>query len=305
VADDDAAIRNAVSRILAADFEVVATVSNGRQALDAVDTLDPDAVVLDVSMPGLNGFQTAEELQRTGSRTKIVFLTMHQDDELVAKAIRCGATGYVFKMLGSSNLTEALHDTLTGRLHLPSLAPLVMTNSDAHAVQFRGSDHSWLDGVASVLSTALRRGDLVANILIGSNRDALAVRMHEKGWNVADLRAQGRYLNFEAEETATQVMGGLTPDIAAIAELVASLDRARVASDASHLTIVGEGVNVLCRRGNPEAALALERLWDELTRPLPILTICSYQKGFDHVWTSGFASAVCAHHSVISHVGQG
>src|SRR6185312_12287578 len=93
VADDDAAIRNAVSRILAADFEVVATVSNGRQALDAVDTLDPDAVVLDVSMPGLNGFQTAEELQRTGSRTKIVFLTMHQDDELVAKAIRCGATG--------------------------------------------------------------------------------------------------------------------------------------------------------------------------------------------------------------------
>ena len=96
LADDDAAVLKAISRTLATDFEVVATVADGRKALDAVPRLDPDVVVLDVSMPGLDGFQTAEELKRLGSRAKIVFLTMHQDDDFVTKAIRCGV-GYVPK----------------------------------------------------------------------------------------------------------------------------------------------------------------------------------------------------------------
>ena len=65
----------------------MATVTDGREALDAVPLLDPDVVVLDISMPGLNGFQTAEELKRLGSRATIVFLTLHQDDDFVSKAI--------------------------------------------------------------------------------------------------------------------------------------------------------------------------------------------------------------------------
>ena len=66
LADDDAAVLKAISRTLATDFEVVATVADGHKALDAVPRLDPDVVVLDVSMPGLDGFQTAEELKRLG-----------------------------------------------------------------------------------------------------------------------------------------------------------------------------------------------------------------------------------------------
>ena len=88
LADDDAGVLRAISRTLATDFEVVATVTDGREALDAVPLLDPDVVVLDISMPGLTGFQTAEELKRMGSRATIVFLTMHQDDGFVSKAIR-------------------------------------------------------------------------------------------------------------------------------------------------------------------------------------------------------------------------
>jgi DNA-binding NarL/FixJ family response regulator len=302
LADDDAGILKAVSRTLAIDFEVVTAVSDGRQALDSVARLDPDAVVLDISMPGLNGLQTAQELKRSGSRAKIVFLTMHQDDELVSDAIRCGASGYVLKTFAPSELTEALHDALAGRRHLPSLTPLVMADIDAHAVQFCGENSSWLDGVANLLSRALRRGDAVANILTGSNRDALARRMHERGWNLADLGAQGRYSIFDAEETATHFMQAGTLDIDRVADRVATLDSARVASGALHLTIVGEGVDILCRRGNPEAAVELERLWHELTRPLPILTICTYQKDcVDPAAAPGLISAICAHHSVVSH----
>ena len=308
LADDDAGILKAISRTLATDFEVVATVTDGRKALDAVPRLDPDIVVLDISMPGFTGFQTAEELKRLGSRAKIVFLTMHQEDDFVSKAIRCGAMGYVLKTLASSDLTPALHHALAGRRYLPSLTPLVMTGADTHAVQFCGDDSSGLDGVAAVLSSALHRGDTVATVLIESNRDALAVRMKERGWNLADVGKQGRYVVFDAEEAATRVMRGGRPHRDSIAEMVAALEGARTASAAgprSHLTIVGEISAVLCRRGTPEAALELERLWDELTRSLPILTVCTYPTGcFDHAEAPGLISGISAHHSVISHAGR-
>jgi CheY-like chemotaxis protein len=305
LADDDAGISRAISRALATDFEVVASVASGREALDIVPDLDPDVVVLDISMPGLNGFQTAEELKRLGSRSRIVFLTMHQDDDFVANAIRCGAEAYVPKMLAWSDLVPALHHALAGRQYLPSLTPLVMTDSDAHVVQFRGGDGSWLHEAAAVLSSALQRGDTIATVLIESSRDALAVRMKERGWNPADLEAQGRYLVFDAEAAARQVVRGGRLDVDTLVDLVAVLERARTASGdkaRSHLTILGEIAPVLWRNGNPEAAFEVERLWDELTRSLPILTICTYPMDWlDRDGGAAFSSAICAHHSVINH----
>ena len=168
--------------------------------------------------------------------------------------------------------TPALHHALAGRRFLPSLTPLVMTGVDAHAVQFCGNDGSGLDGVAAVLSSALHRGDTVATVLIESNRDALTDQMKERGWNLGDLGKQGRYLVFDAEAAATRVMRAGRPHLESIAEMVAALENARTGSAAgprSHLTIVGEMPAVLCRRGKPEAALELERLWDQLTRSLP------------------------------------
>jgi hypothetical protein len=270
-----------------------------------VPDLDPDVVILDISMPGLNGFETADELKRSGSRARIVFLTMHQDDTFVAKAIGCGAAGYVPKMNAWSDLAPAVHHALAGRQYLPSLTPLVMTDSDAHAIQFRGSDGSWLDGIAGVLASALQRGDTIATVLIEPNRDTLALLMKERGWNLAKLGEQGRYLIFDAEAAAREVVRGGRPEVDALAGMVAVLERARTASGdraRSHLTIVGEIAPVLCRNGNAEAALEIERLWDELTRSLPILTICTYPVDcLGHDAKAAFGSDICARHSVISH----
>lgn len=300
LADDDPGVLKAISRTLATDFAVVAAVPDGRAALDAVPRLNPDVVILDISMPGLNGFQTAEELKRCGSRASIVFLTMHEDDGYVSKAIRYGAMGYVLKTHASSYLVPALHNALAGRRYLPSLRPLVTTGVDTHAVQFCGDDKTGLDGIAAVLSSALHRGDIVATALIESNRDALAFRIAERGWNLADLGKQGRYLVFDAEEVATRIMRDGRPHVNSLAEMVAALETARSAAGArSHLTIVGEISAVLCRRGNPEAALELERAWDELTHSLPILTVCTYSTGcVDH---DNLASEISARHSAISH----
>ncbi len=305
LADDDAGVLKAISRTLATDFQIVATAADGQEALNGVLRLDPDVVVLDISMPRLNGFQTAAELRRLGSRAKIVFLTMHQDDDFVANAIRFGATGYVLKTLAWSDLIPALRHALCGRQQLPSLAPLVTTGADLHAVHFHGDDTSWLDATANVLIAALRRGDIVATALVQANGDALALRMNAQGWNVADLRARHLYVVFDAEEAATQVLRAGRANVDAVAEMVATLENARTASAAgrrAHLTLVGEIAAVLCRRGNSEAALDLERMWDDVTRSLPIFTICAYPTDcVDGDGAPGWIAGIAARHSAISH----
>src|SRR6476646_11613181 len=77
LADDHNQVLEMVAGLLATDFDIVATASDGQQALDLSIRLDPDVVVLDVTMPKLDGFQTLRELRRIGSRAKVVLLTMH------------------------------------------------------------------------------------------------------------------------------------------------------------------------------------------------------------------------------------
>jgi DNA-binding NarL/FixJ family response regulator len=109
LADDHRHVLEAVSGLLDTDFELVAAVADGQRALESTRRLDPDVVVLDITMPGLNGFQVAAELKRTGSRARIVFLSMHSADDYVATAITSGADGYVLKTRIQPDLIRALH----------------------------------------------------------------------------------------------------------------------------------------------------------------------------------------------------
>src|SRR5271155_152588 len=83
VADDLAPVLSTVAALLRESFDVVGTVSDGRAALEATLKLNPDLVVLDISMPVMSGIEVAEELTRLGSKTKIVFLTAHQDTAIL------------------------------------------------------------------------------------------------------------------------------------------------------------------------------------------------------------------------------
>src|SRR5262245_47046937 len=115
VADDHPQVLESVSRLLEADFRFVDETTDGRRALESCRRFDPDVVVLDIAMPGLNGFQVARELKRTGARAKIVFLSMHASDDYVATAIASGADGYVVKTRMRPDLNRALHHVLAGR----------------------------------------------------------------------------------------------------------------------------------------------------------------------------------------------
>lgn len=118
LADDHAAMLDRVRVVLGEEFDVVGAVNNGRDALMEVRRLDPDVLVLDISMPGLNGLQIAQELKSIQNRTKVVFLTVHEDPDFVAAAFTAGASAYVIKSNLTTDLVPAIRDAMEGRKYI-------------------------------------------------------------------------------------------------------------------------------------------------------------------------------------------
>ena len=123
LADDLTPVLSTVAKLLNGSFEIVGMVSDGVSALEAILTLNPDVAILDISMPGISGIEVARELKKRGSNAKIVFLTVHEDSDILATCRAAGGLGYVVKVLMETDLIPAINEALAGRefvSHFPS-----------------------------------------------------------------------------------------------------------------------------------------------------------------------------------------
>jgi len=123
VADDLAPVLSTAAALLRESFDVVGTVSDGGAALAATLKLKPDLVVLDISMPVMSGIEVAEELKRQGNQAKVVFLTVHEDHDILKTCRAAGGLGYVIKVLMDTDLVQAMNEALAGHTftsHFPS-----------------------------------------------------------------------------------------------------------------------------------------------------------------------------------------
>jgi DNA-binding NarL/FixJ family response regulator len=93
IADDLPAIHWSVAQLLRNHFELVGSAHNGKEAIEAATTLNPDVLILDISMPLLNGFQVASRLREKDCKAKLIFLTVHDDQDYVGAAFSIGALG--------------------------------------------------------------------------------------------------------------------------------------------------------------------------------------------------------------------
>lgn len=125
LADDHAILLDSFRALLEPQYEIVGTASDGQTLLDAAERLRPDLIVVDIAMPGLNGLDAAVRLRERLPRTAVVFLTMNEDPDVAADALRRGASGYVLKTAGAAEVFEALREALAGRVYL---SPAVSTD---------------------------------------------------------------------------------------------------------------------------------------------------------------------------------
>jgi len=303
LADDHPAFVEWVSRFLAGAFEVVALANDGRQALDLARRLRPDVVVLDVAMPELDGFQTLEHLRRESPQTRVVFLTMHRDDEFIAAAINSGARGYVLKSRISSDLIDAIEHALAGRLYVPCLSSLSTVPGSRHTVHFHRDDAQFLDDVSELVGEILRSGEQVVVVTNEVTRIGIAQRLQARHMDLAMLAERGQYIEHDSALVLAAVMHEGRPDEKRLGEMIHGLDRLRHdgrGGPGSRLTIVGDMTVSLCRNGRFEAALEIERIWNELTRPLPFFTVCTYPvECFEQAATRSQLARLHAEHGAV------
>ena len=134
LADDQPAVLAQVARVLGNTYDIVGTAADGRGLLESAARLDPDVIVLDITMPGLDGFGAARSLKRAGCRSRLVFLTVHEDPDFVREALSLGADAYVLKSRLVSDLQNAIEEVLAGRKFVsPSVnVPAVAIASAIH-----------------------------------------------------------------------------------------------------------------------------------------------------------------------------
>jgi DNA-binding NarL/FixJ family response regulator len=121
LADDHALLLDAFAKLLAEECEIVGKVHDGRAVVTAADQLHPDVIVMDISMPLLNGLEAARQLKLKARGSRIVFLTMNEDPDLAAAAFRSGASAYLLKRSAGSELLTAIREVMQGRSYVTSL----------------------------------------------------------------------------------------------------------------------------------------------------------------------------------------
>ena len=140
LADDHALLVGAIEKLLAGEFDVVGQVSDGRAMVTAAESLKPDVIVLDISMPLLNGLEAGRQIKQRLPQVKLVFVTMNEDSDLAVEAFKAGASGYLLKRSAVSELTNAIREVMLGRTYITPLIAQGLVGTLLHPGQHDKSD---------------------------------------------------------------------------------------------------------------------------------------------------------------------
>lgn len=181
VADDHTLLREGLRALLAAhpDIVVVAEVGDGREALRRTEELKPDVLVMDVSMPGLNGIEAAQMVRARFPHTQVVMLSMHSSTEHLFRALRAGALGYVLKESAGTEVIAAVQAAHAGRRYL---SPALGDVSDAMAVSAKQA--------SPLESLSTRERQVLQLVVEGKSSAAIARIVHLSPKTVETYRSR-------------------------------------------------------------------------------------------------------------------
>ena len=144
LADDHRFILEGLKALLSDDFELAGFAEDGRALLELAEKVRPDVIIADISMPNLNGIDAINQLHANGIKSKVIFLTMHQDVTYAARAFDAGASGFVLKHSAPDELVTAIHQALQGRTYITPLIAQQLMDS------YKKGDPIKTDGLAAL-----------------------------------------------------------------------------------------------------------------------------------------------------------
>jgi two-component system response regulator NreC len=129
IADDHSVVRDGIRMVLQSSpgYRIVAEADNGERAVELAERHSPDVVIMDISMPKMNGIEATERIKRLHPDIKVIILTVHEDEEYVFQILRAGASGYVLKSAGKKEIFAAIKSALSGeRFFSPGISKIIV-----------------------------------------------------------------------------------------------------------------------------------------------------------------------------------
>jgi two-component system, NarL family, response regulator NreC len=145
LADDHSIVRKGLRSILEEDslFEVVGEASNGREAVELTESLQPHIVVMDVAMPQLNGLEAAAQVQKIAPGSKIIILSMYRDETYILRALTAGARGYLLKDTAEDEIVPAVRAVIRGNTYFSPAISKTLLDDHIRYLQKRGLQDSY------------------------------------------------------------------------------------------------------------------------------------------------------------------
>lgn len=173
IADDHPLIRSGLRSLLAreSEFEVVGEAADGYQALELVAQLKPDIVMLDVSMPRLNGIDVARKISETTPSTRVIIVSIHSDESYVLRALRAGAKGYLLKASPEGDILNAVRTVAAGHAYLSPEMSRLLVEEYVREMRERGVEDSY-----DLLS--IREKEILQLLVSGSSNRQIADMIH-------------------------------------------------------------------------------------------------------------------------------
>jgi CheY-like chemotaxis protein len=312
-------------------MQIICEVEDGPEAVQKAGALQLEVVLLDIGLPRLNGIEAARQIRNLSPKSKILFVSQESSADIVQAALETGAKGYVVKADAGRELIAALDAVLRGQTYVSkSLSRHGLTNvpdtsaihlvemrhgletrrqqglqstRHHHAVGFYSDDRSLWDGYTRFVGAVLKNGNAAIVVATELHREKLLARLHAYGLDMPAAIEQGRYIALDNAETIGTFMVNDLPDpelfSKATSDLIARTAKS-VEGEHARVAACGECAPLLWERGNPEGAVRLERLWDEVARSYGVQVFCGYPLGTVQGGTGSYTfERICAEHSRI------
>lgn len=304
LADDHSGVIAAAGQILAPSCEVVALVADGVSAIDATLKLNPDVAILDVAMPGLDGFQVCTRIRASGSKARVIFLSNHAGDDFVLESLERGASGFVAKSRMARDLVHAVSHVHAGRAFVPAASLLPRWHRPAgrrHDLQLHATDAVLLEGVLAFLESALDAGNSIGLIVSSSRRQFIDGQLSARGYDVGALAAANRYVFMDVDQVVDVILRDGRLDYQRLTDgFDLLIDQALVADGPPRrVCLFGEIAKTLHARGFCDAMLEVEYAASvcAASRPVSILCGCPLDICDDH--GEDLMARICEAHATI------
>ncbi len=312
IADDFEDWRRQVRLLFQArpQWQIIVEAPDGSEAVQKAADLKPGLILLDIGLPRLNGIEAARQIRQLSPSSKIVFLSLNKDLEVVRAALSTGALGYVHKTDARRELLPAVDAALRGKQFVSSRSKAnefsdtsVERAPHHHEVLFYSDDALLLDTFARFIAVALKSGRAAIVAVTESHRDGLVWRLKEHCLDVDAATQQGTYIQLDVDKTFSTFMVNDMPDATRFFQIVGGLTEAaaKAARRPHHGVVVcGEGTSVLWAEGKADAAIRVEQLWDEIGKSFGEDILCGYAlSSFHGEEDKHVLRSICAEHSAV------